>query len=104
MIVELRQYRLVPGELHHYVQLYKDEGFAIQSRHLGHPLGYYTPVSGNQNEITHLWRYEDHVDRGERRKALFSDQAWLTFIEKTKPLILEMQSNFMNPVELGQNT
>ena len=102
MLVEMRRYRLVPGEIHQYVKLYKDEGYAIQSRHLGHPIGYYAPISGNQNEVTHLWKYDDQSDRDTRRAALFSDQEWLNFIAKVKPMILDMQSDFLQPVQLSK--
>jgi hypothetical protein len=102
MFVELRRYRIVPGELNQYIHLYKSAGFAIQSRHLGKPVGYYTPMSGNQNEVIHLWQYLDHEDRTRRRAGLFADQEWLNFIGQTKPLILDMQSDFINPVILTE--
>lgn len=102
MLVEIRRYRLVPGEIHQYIKLYKDEGYTIQSRHLGQPIGYYTPISGNQNEVVHLWHYDSQSDREARRAALFSDQEWLNFIAKTKPMILDMQSDFLNPVQLSE--
>ncbi|HBS27569.1 MAG TPA: NIPSNAP family protein [Gammaproteobacteria bacterium] len=103
MFVELRRYRIVPGELHHYIHLYQSVGVAIQSLHLGKPLGYYTPMTGNQNEVIHLWQYLDLEDRTKRRAELFADQKWLSFISQTKPLILDMHSDFINPVILEES-
>lgn len=98
MIVEIRYYKLHIGKLHEYVSLYKGKGFDIQSRHLGQPIGWYTPISDNQNAITHIWQYQDFDDRDLRRKALFEDPEWLQFITKTGPLIKEMTNRFVSPI------
>lgn len=101
MIAEIRRYRLKVGTLHEYVELYRNEGFNIQSKYLGSPKGWHMPLSGNQNIITHIWHYENFDDRDQRRKALFADADWLAFIKETVPLIESMESEFHTPIDFG---
>ena len=40
MIVDHRTYELLPGRLRDFLAVYEKEGFPVQTRHLGQPLGY----------------------------------------------------------------
>jgi hypothetical protein len=83
MIVDLRIYTLHPGQLGGLFKLYETEGYAIQSRHLGAPAGYYFTDIGPQNRVVHLWAYPDIAERARRRAAMEADPGWLSYRTKS---------------------
>lgn len=98
MIIEERIYTLYPGKVREYLSRYQAEGFAVQKRILGNLVGYYQVEFGPQNQIVHLWSYEDLSDRERRRKELFADPAWLSYVEKIRPLLLHQENKLLLPV------
>nr|WP_298681591.1 NIPSNAP family protein [uncultured Dongia sp.] len=97
MIYEHRTYRLKNGSAGEYLQLVGGEGIAIQRRHLGQLVGYFTTEIGPLNEITHIWAYADLADRDRRRAALLTDPEWLAFLPKIQVLIEEGTNKILKP-------
>jgi len=83
MIVDLRTYTIQTGALRDFLALYAREGLALQTQHLGAPLGYYTTEVGELGQVVHLWQYTDMADRERRRAALEADPRWLTYRNKS---------------------
>lgn len=83
MIVDLRTYTIQTGSLRDFLTLYAREGLAVQTQHLGPPLGYYTTEVGELSQIVHLWQYVDMADRERRRAALEADPRWPTYCKKS---------------------
>jgi NIPSNAP len=83
MIVEMRTYSIQIGAMRDFLELYAREGLAVQTQHLGSPLGYYTSEVGELSRVVHLWRYIDMADRERRRAALESDSRWLAYRNKS---------------------
>ena len=54
MIVEERDYRLHPGKLKTYLDLYAAEGMAVQKQILGNMLGYFSTDLGELQHVVHL--------------------------------------------------
>lgn len=79
MIVDLRTYTIQTGAMRDFLALYAREGLAVQTQHLGSPLGYYTTEVGELGQIVHLWQYTDMADRELRRAALEADPRWLAY-------------------------
>ena len=98
MIVEQRTYDIVPGKLPLFTELYQNEGLAIQIGILGNLLGYYTSEFGVLNQVVHLWGYEDLMDRGTRRSALFANQQWLSYFAKVIPIVDRQYSVILSPL------
>ena len=82
MIIDHRTYVIQTGLMRDFLSLYAAEGLAVQTEHLGSPLGYYTTEVGNLNEVVHLWAYDDMTDRDRRRTALEADPRWLAYRRK----------------------
>ncbi len=98
MIVDHRTYTLRPGTIKDYVELYREKGLPVQSRHLGRPLGWYVSTDiGPLNQIVHLWAYEDLADRARRRAALQADPAWQAFIAEASKMIVQMENKILHP-------
>lgn len=95
MIVDVRTYTLHPGSLGAFFKLYEGEGFGIQTRHLGQPLGYYFVDIGPQNRIVHLWGYADIADRAARRAALEADPAWTTYRGKSSAFFQRQENKIL---------
>jgi hypothetical protein len=101
MIVEQRRYTLRPGATPEFVALVRDEGLAIQTPHLGAPLGYFISKSGILNQIVHLWGFDSLGDREQKRRSLAADPAWKAFAPKVLPLIERMESQILIPTDFS---
>ena len=98
MIVEMREYTLVPGKVPAYFKLYEAEGMAIQREILGRNLGYYsTEVGPSINQVVHLWAYDSFEDRVARRKSLGADTGWQAYVQKVRPMILAQTNRILTP-------
>ncbi len=98
MIVDHRTYTLHPGKMKEYVERYEREGLAVQSRHLGPPLGWYISMDvGELNQVVHLWAYKSVEDRARRRAALAADPEWVELLKKQMPLIQRMENKLLSP-------
>ena len=98
MFYELRTYRLKIGAVPAYIQLVQEEGLAIQKRHLGKLVGYFSTDIGSLNQIVHLWAFESLDDRDRRRAALLMDPLWKAFLPKLQILIEEMECKILKPM------
>jgi hypothetical protein len=81
VLVDHRTYRVKPGTLQKYLDLYEKHGYAAQIRHLGKPLGYLYTESGDMNTIVHMWVYEDAADRARRRATMQADPEWQNYVK-----------------------
>ena len=97
VIVEERIYTLYPGKQAEYLATYEKEGLAIQKRILGNLVGYYTTEAGPLNQVVHMWGYDSFEDRLRRRKELFSNQEWLGYVAKIRPMIMTQESKILIP-------
>ncbi|AOK20779.1 hypothetical protein WJ47_05610 [Burkholderia ubonensis] len=101
MIIELRTYKLKVGALEQYVRLYREHGYALQSRALGEPLGWYTVDGGILSTVISLWRYDSHEDRAQKRANLAANQDWQAYLREVSPLFEAMNNQFLVPIQLG---
>ena len=100
MIVDVRTYTLNPGALGPYLKFYESDGFPIQTKHLGQPVGYYFTDIGPQNRVVHLWGYVDIADRAAKRARMEADPAWLAYREKSgsRGLMQRQENKIMRSV------
>jgi hypothetical protein len=106
MIVDIRTYTLIPGQLGAFNKLYESEGYAIQTRHLGQPLGYHFIDIGPQNRIVHLWGYPDIATRAARRAEMEKDSDWVSYRTKSGALFQRQENKIMKhapfyPAKMG---
>lgn len=79
MIVDERTYTIAPGLLDDYLRHHMAVALPIMRRHLGEPHAYYVTETGDLNQFVHLWRYDSHADREQRRARLYADAQWLAY-------------------------
>lgn len=101
MIVEERIYTFKPGTLPEFLTLYEKEGYAIHTKYLGLPVGYFTTEIGPLNQLVHMWKYESHDDRNDRRARLYADTDWMTFVPKTAKFIDRMENKILTPTSFS---
>jgi hypothetical protein len=104
MIVEERMYTLHPGKVPEYLKAYKEEGMAIQKRILGNMFGYFFNEVGMQNQIIHMWWYENFEDREKRRAQMAADPGWLAYIGKVRPFLSYQETRIMKPAPFFEET
>jgi NIPSNAP protein len=101
VIVEQRDYHVFTGKLNELVGLYESEGIALQERHLGRFIGAFTTDVGELSTYTHMWAYESHAEREERRSRLQADERWKAFLAKIQPLIHTQRNRILVPTSFS---
>lgn len=96
MFVEIRTYRLKNGAVPAYLAAVA-EGIAIQRRHLGALIGYYSSEIGPINQIVHIWAFASLDDRETRRSRLNADPEWQAFLPRIRDLIETAETKIMKP-------
>lgn len=97
MILEERDYRLVPGGTARYLEAWHRAGREPQVRHLGEPAGVYTVEIGELNTLVYLWRFADLADRAHRRKALAADPDFAAFRAEVRALLVQQSNRILLP-------
>jgi NIPSNAP len=101
VIVEQRDYHVHTGKLPELVRLYETEGAALQEEFLGTLVGAFTTDVGELSTYTHLWAYESHADREQRRARLQEDDRWKAFLGKIQPLIHTQRNRILVPTSFS---
>ena len=97
MFVEERTYTLQVGKTSDYVREYIENGLAVQTKHLGNLIGYFTSEIGTLNQVVHLWGYADLADREERRKALYGDPHWQSYVPTIRQWVVRQENRILVP-------
>ena len=96
MIVDHRTYGFRPGQMKAFLELYEREGYPIQSRILGEPVGWYVCTDiGPLNQLVHLWQYESFEDRARRRAELAADPGWQAYVQKLQPMLVSQETKIL---------
>ena len=96
MIIDHRTYTLHPGKLPQLLKLYQEKGYAVQTRHLGKPVGWYVSMDiGQLNQIVHMWAYDDLNQRAARRAAMQADPEWAAYLAEATPLLQRMENKIL---------
>lgn len=106
VLVDHRTYRLKPGSVPAYLDLYQKNGMAAQRRHLGQPLAYLFSETGDLNTLVHLWAYEDAADRARKRADMFADPEWQNYMRLNAEAghLLEQRTCLMIPAPFAPIT
>jgi hypothetical protein len=97
VIVEERNYRLVPGGAGRYLDAWYRLGRGPQVAHLGAPLGVYTVEVGDLNTLVYLWGFADQADRTTRRAGLADDPDFAVFRGEVRSLLVTQTNRILVP-------
>ena len=96
MIVDHRTYTVIPGKLPGFLKLYAEKAYPLQSKYLGHPVGWYVSMDiGELNQVVHMWQYKDLQDRAERRAKLAGDPGWQEYLSEGLPMMQKMENKIL---------
>ena len=94
MLLDIRTYRCKPGTIKKHLELYEKMGKKPQSTNLGQPLLFAVCETGDPNEYTHIWVYENADDREKKRAKMWLDPDWINYTQESAKLgALESQKN-----------
>lgn len=97
MIVDYRAYTLASGTVAQFMELFETEGLEPQLRICGNFLGLYRTEIGNINQIIMMFAYENALERQQRRDRLFKDPAFLSYLQKVRPLLRDQEVRMLVP-------
>jgi hypothetical protein len=96
VILDHRTYTLHPGRLAEFLKLYEAEGWPVQTEHLGQPYGWFVSHDiGELNQIVHVWKYADLMDREQRRAKLAADPRWQAYLSKSASMFQKMENKIL---------
>jgi len=101
MILEERDYHIVPGRLAEFIATYEQLGLAIQTEILGGFVGHFICDIGELNHVVALWRYETIADREERRARMLAHPGWQTYLEAIKGMIERQNIRILKPTAIS---
>ncbi len=94
-IYEFRNYRIKPGGIKKWVELFT-ASLPAREKH-SKIVGLWTTEAGQPNEVCHIWAYPDLNTRQEARAASGKDPAWQEFLKQGGPLLDELHCSIMLP-------
>lgn len=100
-VIDLRTYTIVPRKLAEFLEVFDRYAMPVQLRHLGPPIGFFVSDIGDQNQVTHLWSYDDLADYDRRRIARDTDPDWQPYVLHSVGLIQFQTNRFLKRAELG---
>jgi hypothetical protein len=86
MIFDLRIYTIHPGKMGAWLKLYEEFAYPTQQKYLGKPVAFTTTEVGPLNQVIHLWKFESHGEREQKRATMMADPAFQTYLKKSAEL------------------
>jgi hypothetical protein len=101
MILEERDYHIVPGRMKDFLAAYETLGVEIQKQFLGGFIGHFTSEIGELNHVVALWRYDSMADREARRARMLAHTPWQTYLDAIRGLIERQHTRILSPTSLS---
>ena len=95
MIIDERTYQVAGGKMNELLALYEKDGYAVQSKHLGKPFGYFIVEVGPFNHIVHMWAYESMAEREQKRAQMQADPAWQAYLAKAGGYFVKQETRIL---------
>lgn len=96
MIYEHRTYRVSPGQLPEFMEIYNEHVFPVISKY-AKLIGAWSTESGTLNSAVFVWAYDDFGHRTKQRAKLAADPQWGPNVKKILPFLVHQESFFMTP-------
>lgn len=96
MIYEHRTYRVGPGQLPEFMNLYNNHLYPVISKY-ARLNGAWSTESGILNSAVFVWAYDDFAHRTEQRAKIGADPEWGPAVSKIIPFLVYQETFFMTP-------
>ena len=94
-IYELRIYTLYVGKLNDAKDIYLNYGWPAIKKYEKNLVKYFIGDIGALNQIIHIWQFEDDNKRREIWKKIYSDDDFIKFATKFRPLVMKQENKLM---------
>ncbi len=95
MLFEQRTYTLKPGALETFWKAQHDRGFELMRPILERMFGYFSTVSGADQQVVHVYRYDNYEDWTTRLHGLAKVPQLADYFKKVRPMLLMQETKFM---------
>jgi len=93
---DFRRYTLRPGTRGQFLE-FMAAALPVRRQH-SHNVGVWVPVTGNPDQIIHVWAYRDLAHRNQARAGAWAEPAWQEYLRKIEPLLLRMRTDMLAPL------
>ena len=101
MLFESRTYTFRPGTLSQFWEAQLRRGIDPVSRPImARVIGYFSTISGDQDQVTHLWRFDNFDDW--RDRLFFKHPNAEPYYKVVRPLMLSQENSFLMPSPLDE--
>jgi hypothetical protein len=100
-LVDFRVYTIALRKMPEFIEVFDRLAMPILLETLGHPLGFWTSVVGQQNQFTHLWGYDDLADYERRCLARDTHPAFPAYLKASGHLITAQETRLIRAAALG---
>ena len=91
-VIDFRTYSIMPMRMNEFIAATEQFCMPVMLRHIGPPLAYYVTQVGEQDQVTHLWGYDDLADFERRRAARNRDVDWPAYLEASDGLFVNQET------------
>lgn len=94
-LYELRQYNFQPDGAAAFFERF--ESIVPLRETYSEIVGWWKPVSGELQQMVHLWVYDSFEHRAAVRAKCMADEKWLEYLDTVYPLLSTMKSALLSP-------
>ncbi|MEQ6289168.1 NIPSNAP family protein [Vogesella sp. GCM10023246] len=99
-LLDHRIYTIYPRKMGEFVEVFNRLAMPILLETLGHPLGFYVSQVGPQNQLVHLWAYQDMADFERRSRARDSHPDFPAYLAASGHLIVAQETRLIRAVAM----
>ena len=75
--------------------VFMEKAVPIMTKYFGAPVGIYLVEVGPQNQLVHMWQYENYGDMEAKRAARDKDPEWGTYLKETEGLLVSQETKII---------
>ena len=98
MIIDHRTYNIVPRLTPKYMEIFMAQCVPINRKYFGEEVGIFLTEVGPQNQLTHMWKYDDYADYEAKRKARDADPDWPKYLKDTEGLLVSQETKLIRKI------
>ncbi|CAM2188202.1 NIPSNAP family protein [Paraburkholderia sacchari] len=99
-LVDFRVYTIALRKMPEFIEVFDRLAMPILLETLGHPLGFWTSLVGQQNQFTHLWGYDDLAEYERRCFARDTHPDFPAYLKASGHLITAQETRLIRAAEL----
>ena len=97
-LVDHRIYTIALRKMPEFLEVFHRLAMPALRETLGHPLGFYTSLVGQQNQFVHLWGYADLADYERRCQARDAHPGFCAYLAVSGHLITAQETRLLRVI------